>query len=43
MQLGMIGLWGAQLVWITTRAAVNTSRWRRERWMAARRAAATIR
>jgi putative MATE family efflux protein len=42
-QLGMIGLWGAQLVWITTRAAVNTSRWRRERWMAARRAAATIR
>lgn len=36
-QLGMLGLWGAQLVWITTRAGVNTARWRRQRWMSSRR------
>lgn len=35
-QLGMLGLWGAQLVWITTRAAVNTGRWRGRQWMSKR-------
>lgn len=27
--LGLAGLWGAQLCWMTTRATVNTVRWRR--------------
>jgi putative MATE family efflux protein len=39
-QLGIVGLWGAQLMWITTRAGVNTRRWRGRRWTASRRGAA---
>jgi putative MATE family efflux protein len=42
-QLGMLGLWGAQLMWMTTRASVNTTRWRRQRWMSSRRAAVATR
>jgi Na+-driven multidrug efflux pump len=42
-QLGMLGLWGAQLIWITTRAAVNTGRWHRGRWMASRSAVVGVR
>lgn len=42
-QLGMLGLWGAQLMWMTTRAAVNTARWRRRGWMSSRRAVVAAR
>ncbi len=30
--LGLAGLWGAQLMWMTMRAAVNARRWRAEPW-----------
>jgi putative MATE family efflux protein len=30
--LGIIGLWTAQLTWMSMRAAVNGARWRSERW-----------
>lgn len=34
--LGMFGLWGAQLLWITMRALVNARRWRSGRWQRSR-------
>lgn len=30
--LGMLGLWGAQLIWMTCRAVVNHRRWTSEHW-----------
>jgi Na+-driven multidrug efflux pump len=31
-RLGLAGLWGAQLMWMTLRAAVNFRRWQSRRW-----------
>lgn len=39
-QLGILGLWGAQLLWITSRAGVNVHRWRGGAWMSSRRRSA---
>ena len=42
-RLGLAGLWGAQLCWMTMRATVNWRRWRhhaRERFVSARVTAA---
>jgi Na+-driven multidrug efflux pump len=30
--LGLAGLWGAQLMWMTMRAAVNARRWQSRGW-----------
>ena len=31
--LGLAGLWGAQLMWMTMRAGVNARRWQSRRWV----------
>ncbi len=40
--LGMLGLWGAQLMWITMRAGVNRWRWRSRRWQQSRSGVVTV-
>jgi putative MATE family efflux protein len=35
-QLGLVGLWGAQLSWMTMRAIVNWRRWESRPWLRAR-------
>ncbi len=41
-QLGLAGLWGAQLTWMALRALVNYRRWRSRRWVRAAREAGSM-